>query len=78
MRRTLRQWRRDRDITQVEMAKAIGVSVPTYQTYEKCPGVIRLETLFRICAVLNIGINDIQYWTDSSGRMLFTELKGED
>ena len=79
MKKSLRGWRRDRDFTQAQMANEIGVSLATYQTYERCPGQIRLHTLFRICEVLKVGINDIQYWTGDTSKILYVEeTKGDE
>lgn len=63
MQKTLRQWRRERDYSQAYMAKLIGVTIKTYQSYERCPAEVKLITLFHICDVLKIKIGDIILFT---------------
>lgn len=63
MQKTLRQWRREHDYSQAYMAKQIGVTIKTYQSYERCPAEVKLITLFHICEVLKIKIGDIILFT---------------
>lgn len=63
MKKTLRQWRREHDYSQAYMAKQIGVTIKTYQSYERCPAEVKLITLFHICEVLKIKIGDIILFT---------------
>lgn len=56
---TLRQWRKAREITQEQMAKALNIHINTYQNWEKDPGRISVTNVMKIAEVLKVSINDI-------------------
>lgn len=56
---TLRQWRKAREITQEQMAKALNIHINTYQNWEKDPGKISVTNVMKIAEVLKVSINDI-------------------
>lgn len=66
LKKTLRNWRRDRDITQAQLAEAIGVSEKTIRIYEKCPGQVKIKKLLEICEVLDIPVNELKIFCDGS------------
>src|SRR5580698_2766632 len=55
----LKQRRQELDLTQVEVAKAIGVSQPTYQNYEAGTMAIPEAKLKRLAKVLRITKDEI-------------------
>lgn len=57
---TLRQMRRVQDITQAQMAQAIGVSIGTYQAWEKCPAKVPIGKLIQIAKVLGCNATDLK------------------
>lgn len=62
---TLRQWRKAREITQEQMAKALNVHINTYQNWEKDPGRISVTNVMKIAEVLKVSINDIIFNSES-------------
>ena len=56
---TLRQWRKAREITQEQMAKALNIHINTYQNWEKDPGRISVTNVMKIAEVLKVSVNDI-------------------
>lgn len=77
MKRTLRQWRRDREMTQAELAQMVGIHENTYKKYEHCPGEVRIKTLIAICEALEISINDIKFFVGDT-RQVFKEEEKDD
>ena len=51
---TLREWRKLKDKTILQMAKALNVTPKTYQTWERCPAKIKIGALIDICNALNV------------------------
>lgn len=56
---TLRQMRRIREISQIEMAKRLGVAPGTYVVWERCPAKIKTGRLIEICRILKCSVDDI-------------------
>lgn len=56
---TIRQWRRLKEISVVDMAKRLGVSRPTYTSWERDPAQIKLCNIDKIANVLGISRDDI-------------------
>lgn len=56
---TIRQWRRLREISVVDMAKRLGISRPTYTAWERNPSQIKLCYIDKIANVLGISREDI-------------------
>ena len=69
---TLRQMRRVKEITQAQMAQAMGVSVCTYQAWEKCPAKIQTGKLMRVLQILGYSIFDLKLWGDG-GKVAFVD-----
>lgn len=76
MKKTLRQWRRDREMTQAQLAAAVGIHENTYKKYEHCPGEVRIKTLIALCDVLGISISDVKLFVGNS-REVFREQEEE-
>ncbi len=55
----LSEWRRARAISQPEMAKQLGISMPTYVRWERNPGKIPIEKAYQIANILEVKINEI-------------------
>lgn len=73
---TLRQIRRVKEITQVQMAHMLGISVGTYQAWEKCPAKVPIGKLIDIANHLGCNASDIKIIGDG-GRMPFVDHEGE-
>jgi len=55
--RKIRELRRQRGLTQMELAERVGVSFQQIQKYEKGATRISVERLDQICKVLGVGIH---------------------
>lgn len=55
----LKEIREARGVTQVAVAKHLGVTRQTYAGYEENPGQMSIEQAFAVCDFLNCSINDI-------------------
>ena len=60
------EWRRAKNITQKEMAKALGISLPTYLRLEKNPSEIKIETAYKIAKILGVAFEDIIFLPNQS------------
>ena len=69
---TLRQMRRVQDITQAQMAQAIGVSIGTYQAWEKCPAKVPIGRLIEIARLLECSATDFKIVGDG-GKVPFVD-----
>lgn len=58
---TLRQWRRVKEISVADMAKALDVHRNTYNKWEENPGKVTIENAHRIADVLDIPIEAIDF-----------------
>lgn len=56
---TLKILRVKAGLTQKELAKLVGVSLPTYCIWENNPNMIKAGNLKRIAEVLGVGVCDI-------------------
>ena len=59
MKLTLREWRRLKEVSQVQMAEACGVTVATYIEWEKKPSSIKLSYAMKIVERLGITLDDV-------------------
>ena len=59
MKELLRKLRRDMDITQCELAKAIGVERSTVSKWEKGENFPRGKTLIALADFFHVSVNDI-------------------
>ena len=60
MQVTIKQARIGRKLTQVQMARLLDVSVPTYAKYERNPKTMRYETLERFAAITGHLVSELQ------------------
>lgn len=58
----LKQIREDKNITQAEMAKSLGMNLSTYRTWEQGVTRITLENAVRCCEALGCTPNDLCNW----------------
>ena len=56
---TLRQWRRVKEITVIEMANRLGISKPTYIAWERDPSKIRVGYADKIASILGISREEL-------------------
>ncbi|ETK29927.1 hypothetical protein ERIC1_1c34860 [Paenibacillus larvae subsp. larvae DSM 25719] len=63
-RRTLREWRANRNYVKQDMAKALGIHPSTYAKWEKNPEEIKICDAIRIAEVLHCNIKDIIFFED--------------
>lgn len=59
MKLKLVEWRRARGISQPEMAKNLGISMPTYVRWEKEPGKITMAKASQMAKILEVELSDI-------------------
>lgn len=59
MKRSIEELRRERGITQVQMAKLLGIPVSTYNVYENGNRKVPKKIAFQIAKVLQVKIEDI-------------------
>lgn len=59
MKITVKQARVGKGMTQEEMAKALGVSIPTYRVYEKKPWRMSYETLVKLAEIAGVELSDL-------------------
>lgn len=72
-RMTLRQWRTYRNLTQKEMARRVGVSIPTYRRYEECAAKIQVWRLCKIADILLCSIGDIKIFLGDDSEKIFID-----
>ena len=60
---TLAQWRRLKDISQEEMAKACDVHVNTYRRWEEKPSIIKVTYVDKLAEKLGVSVSDILFST---------------
>lgn len=66
---TLKAWRRAKEITQEQMAEALGVHVNTYISWESEPCKMSIENGYKACAILNIEFNDVIFLQENATNM---------
>lgn len=57
--KTLKQVREDKGVTKVAIARHLGISLSTYDAYEKEPQKMRIETAKEAAAFLSVDAADI-------------------
>jgi len=58
---TLRQWRRAKEITVAEMAKALDIHPNTYIKWEENPGMVTMKNAHKIAEILEVRIEAIDF-----------------
>lgn len=59
---TLRQWRKAKEISVANMAKALDIHPNTYSKWEEDPGMITMRNARRIADVLEIKVEAIDFF----------------
>lgn len=59
MQSTIKAARRARDLSQAEVAQALGVSIPTYRRMENSPGTMSLDHAKKLVEILGVIPDDI-------------------
>jgi len=55
----LRELRKDKGYTQADVAKAIHISLSSYQHDESNVGMMRVERLIEVCKVIDVDIRKV-------------------
>lgn len=66
MGRTLKEWRANKDLTQLELAKKIGVPASTYNAWERNPDSIKVGNVLKICNALEVKPQDVIFFKEES------------
>lgn len=56
------EWRRARNITKKDMANLLGISVPTYNTFEEHPSKMSVGMAKKICAILKVDFDAVNFF----------------
>ena len=68
MRKPLAHWRRERSLSQAQLAKLVGVTTSAVGNWEAGVRVPRLPTLRRVADVLGCSIEDIEFAAESTSK----------
>ncbi len=74
---TIREWRRLKDLTCVQVAKRLGISAKTYTDWERCPARIRIGSLVDLCNALDIDPESVRVFNSKDDVIVESVLKGE-
>ena len=58
------EWRRARNVTKKDMASLLGISVPTYNSFEDNPSKMSIGTAKKICEILDVKLEDVNFFAD--------------
>lgn len=61
MKKTIRQIRREKEITQKDMANYLGISLPAYSYKEARKKLFSIEEGFKICKFFEVKFTDIDW-----------------
>ena len=61
MQHTLREWRRRKEITQLEVAKRVGVSLTTVNKWEEHPERMTVERVCQYAKAIEVPMDDISF-----------------
>ena len=67
---TLAEWRRAKNISQEEMAKACGIHINTYRRWEENPTEIRICYADKMAERLGVNISDIIFLPNDTTKIL--------
>lgn len=59
MKKTLKEWREEKGLTQADMAKELGIVVSSYNMYETGQRAVPFDKAKKIAEILNAGMDDI-------------------
>ena len=60
-KKTISEWRKEKEISREAMAAECGVSVPTTYSWDKHPGRIRIDYCFKIAELLGVELKQIDF-----------------
>ena len=58
----LDEWRRVRNITKKDMASLLGITVPTYNTFEDHPSKMSVGMAKKVSEILKVDFDDINFF----------------
>lgn len=59
-KKTLRELRARKNLTQEEVSNALGVSTPTYNAWENNTGMIKLGNAIKLCDFYGVSLSEIE------------------
>lgn len=63
---SLKQWRLAKEVSQEAMAKALGISKPTYQRWEANPDLMPLGTAKAAASYLDVPMDNISFFDNEA------------
>lgn len=72
---TLKKARLLADMTQVEMAKALGIAESTYIKYESYRNFMRMDTAYKFATLVNRELDDIIFLPSNYRKNVVLEVK---
>lgn len=69
MQMTMAQIRKVNDLTQKDVAKATGVSIPTVQRIENFEIEPKIGYIYRFCELFDLDIKDILFFKEDVAKM---------
>lgn len=81
--KNIQQFRRQKKMTQKELAKQLGVNNSAVSNWETGVNSIDIDTLFKVCKILGVTANDMYGWdngelTSNKPTTLAAHFDGED
>ena len=58
---SIKGWRSERNLSQRYMAKALGISIPTYEKWERNPELIPIGKCERMAEIFGVDLGDIVF-----------------
>ena len=59
MKKTLREYRKEKGLTQSQMAEKLGITVSSYNMYETGQRTVPITKAEKIASILNVKVNKI-------------------
>lgn len=75
MKSTLKELRARHNMTQEEVAKALGVHPNTYRGWERDPSMIQISKVYSIAELFDVSIDDIFMRSDTMPNKGYREAK---
>ncbi|MDK9870169.1 helix-turn-helix transcriptional regulator [Staphylococcus equorum] len=66
IQRTLKEWRTNKELSQIDMAYKLGISPSTYNIWENNPEEIRPKIAMQIASTLEVSIDEIIFFNKKS------------
>ena len=58
------EWRRAKNVTKREMANLLGITVPTYDKFERNPSKMSVGMAKKIAEILEVDFSDINFFAE--------------